>query len=159
MPILGCLMTKTPRRYHVGITSVLRRCAILTCCVVPGVGMSSGLNAAWAEFERRCLIPFEDFAAPVVSDLPKHGDNAFLLPTGAVLKLVGATDDGTRSCIVEGAGLVKGFTKWRDDARATGRYVESDQPGYWLSHEWIEPVIAVEKSERAVRVVETELES
>ena len=152
-------MTNTQHRYHVGFTSVLRRCAILMCCAVPGVGMSSGLNAAWGEFERRCLIPFEDFAAPVVSDLPKQADNAFLLPTGAVLKLLGETEDGTRSCVVEGAGLVKGFDAWRKAALASGRYVESGVPGYWLSHEWIEPVIAVEKSKRAVRVVETERES
>lgn len=146
MLISGSAMTK----------SLAATLALGVCASVAG---ASGMDAAWGEFERRCLIPFEDFAAPVVSDLPRRADGAFVLPTGAVLTLLGETDDGTRSCVVEGTGLAKGFEHWRTQVRANGRYVENEAPGYWLSHEWIEPVIAVEKTERRVRVVETERES
>jgi len=115
----------------------------------------------WSEFENRCLIPFEDFKPAIVDDLsPIAGRaDAYQLENGSVLVVGGSEDFGRRSCSVEGSGLVRGFKAWVATALETGRYRQTDEPGVWMSHEWIEPRILVQKTPKSIRVVETELES
>ncbi|MEP4195148.1 MAG: hypothetical protein ABJL99_05855 [Aliishimia sp.] len=142
------------------------RTRVSTCAVVLGLTLIAGnvhadpLQKAWVEFEQRCLIPFEDFAPAQVQDLvPVAGKkDAYHLSGGAILELTGAQADGSRACAVRSAKLLKGFEAWLAEAEAKGRYV-LDDTGMWVSHEWIEPVIAVQQSDGVVRVVETERES
>jgi hypothetical protein len=122
---------------------------------------ASPYNAIWFAFQDRCLTPFEAFADPIVDDLvPVAGqDGAFQLQNGAVLIVSGDDAMGSRSCAVQGPGLIKGYREWVAQSLQTGLYRESDTPGLWMSHEWIEPRIAIEKTKGAIRVVETFLES
>lgn len=126
-----------------------------------GVAMAGPFAATWAAFEQRCLIPFEGMLAPRVDDLvpvPGRAD-AYQLPRGAVLVVGGADDLGTRSCAVEGVGLQKGYRGWTARSLQTGDYRETGTPGLWMSHEWIEPRIIVEKTPGAIRVVESRREA
>ena len=122
---------------------------------------ASPFDIVWQEFKQRCLERFEDFQTPLVDDLsPVSGrEGAFQLPKGALLVLSGSDDLGTRSCAVQGVGLMPGFEQWVTQAQQSGLYRESETPGQWLSHEWIEPRILIEKTDGAIRVVETDLEA
>ena len=125
---------------------------------------SADANSAqdsWKAFQIRCLLPFEDFKPAVVEDLaPVAGrDGAYQLDNGAVLIIGGEDDLGIRSCAVQGSGLVKGYKEWSALVLQTGLYRETDTPGLWMSYEWIEPVIFVEKTPGMMRVVESELET
>ena len=126
-----------------------------------GVAQASPYAQVWAAFEQRCLIPFEGFQPAQVADLaPVPGRaGAYQLPKGAVLVLGGADDLGSRSCAVEGVGLQKGYRGWVAKSLQSGDYRETDTPGRWMSHEWIEPRILLEKTPGAVRVVESLLEA
>lgn len=122
---------------------------------------ASPFAQVWAAFEQRCLIPFEGFQPARVEDLPPVPDRAgaYQLPKGAVLVLGVSDDLGTRSCAVEGVGLQKGYREWEAKSLQSGDYRETDTPGLWMSHEWIEPRIIVEKTPGQVRVVESRLEA
>ena len=153
MPILGSRMIKARLVY----TS----CAMAVIGVLSGAAVASPYFAAWQAFQLRCLAPFERFAPAQTEDLiPVVGrEGAFQLSKGAIL-VVGAADEmGARSCTVEGAGLIKGYREWQAAALQTGKYRETETPGLWMSHEWIEPRIIVEKTPGAIRVVESCLES
>ena len=122
---------------------------------------ANSFQQSWHAFKERCLFPYEDFKPPLVEDLvPVAGrDGAYQLPGGAVLIVGGADDLGSRSCAVEGAGLVKGYKEWTARALQSGVYRETETPGLWMSHEWAEPRIIVEKTPGKIRVVESELEA
>ncbi len=137
------------------------RAFTLALAVVASGAHASPYDALWSEFERRCLTPFEAFDAPVVADLPAVAGRAdtYQLANGAVLVLGGETPDASRSCTVKGIGLRKGYRGWVAQSRESGTYRETDIPGQWMSHEWIEPRIVVEKSPVAIRVMESFLES
>ena len=136
-------------------------CALAVIGLLSGAAMASPYYAAWQAFQLRCLAPFERFAPAQTEDLsPVAGrDGAFQLPKGAVLVLGGADETGSRSCAVEGAGLIKGYREWQAAVLQNGKYRETQTPGLWISHEWIEPRIIVEKTPGAIRVVESFLES
>lgn len=127
----------------------------------PVSAQASPFAQVWAAFEQRCLIPFEGFQPARVDDLPPvpDRDGAYLLPKGAVLVLGVEDNLGTRSCTVEGVGLQKGYRAWEAKSLQSGDYRETGTPGLWMSHEWIEPRIIVEKTPGAIRVVESRLEA
>ncbi len=127
----------------------------------PVAGQASPFAQVWAAFEQRCLIPFEGFQRARVDDLPAvlGRPGAFQLPKGAVLVLGVADDLGTRSCAVEGVGLQRGYREWEAKSLQSGDYRETETQGLWMSHEWIEPRIIVEKTPGRVRVVESRLEA
>jgi len=138
----------------------------IAAIVAAGLFVSSSVSAqstqtAWQAFQIRCLLPFEDFKPPIVDDLvPVAGrDGVYQLDKGAMLIVGGEEDLGTRSCSVEGTGLVRGYKEWSALVLQTGIYQETDTPGLWMSHEWIEPRIIVEKIPGKIRVVESLLEA
>ncbi len=124
-------------------------------------GQANPYNKIWQAFEMRCLEPFENFRSARVKDLVRvvGRDGAYHLENGAVLVLGEEDDLGTRSCGVEGVGLSKGYREWTALMLQTGRYRESDTPGLWMSHEWAEPRIILQKTPGAIRVVESEIEA
>lgn len=131
-----------------------------TLCI-PTFAHARPIAQVWAAFEQRCLIPFEDFQPAHVTDLPPVAGRAgaYHLPKGAMLVLGVADDTGTRSCAVEGGGLQKGYREWTAQSLQTGEYRETETPGLWMSHEWIEPRIIVEKTPGVIRVIESRIEA
>jgi len=152
---LGCPMSNLVAKS--GVCSA----ALLLLCSAALTAQANSFQKSWHAFQVRCLLPFEDFQPAVTQDLvPVAGRaGAFHLDNGALLVVGGPEDLGSRSCAVEGSGLVKGYKEWVALALQTGVYRETDTPGLWMSHEWIEPRIILEKTPGAIRVVESELEA
>lgn len=153
MPIWVCRMTRA--------AAAVLIFGALGCA---GAGQATSFDQTWAEFERRCLMPFEAFAPPETADLMPHQttDAAYWLPHAggrlATLIVDPSPADGARACSVQGVGLTKGFDHWLTQATGSGRYVQV-AANRWHSQDWIEPVIAVIRGDARVTVLETELEN
>ena len=168
MPIWGSRMTDLARRYHVGIASVLRRCALTFFCTVPVAAQAD----AWDEFVDRCLDPYEHLAFEIVTGLEAqpidqmHDARRVYGPTdeGYLLVLDAAPSLGERACSIEFAGVEdsQAAHDWMVEQVASGRYALGDD-GWLVSQDWIEPRLMVRAEASKARtyyaVVETDLES
>ncbi len=168
MPIWGSRMSDLARRYHVGITSVLRRCVMTLAICMPIAAQAD----AWDEFVARCLDPYEHLSFEVVSGLDvqpvdqMHDARQVYGPTeeGYLLVLDAAPSIGERACSVEFAGVEdsQAARDWMIEQVASGRYALGDD-GWLVSQDWIEPRLMVRAEASKARtyyaVVETDLES
>jgi len=161
-------MTDLAHRYHVGITSVLRRCACALVFLLPLEAKAD----AWDEFVARCLDPYEHLTLEVVAGLEPqpleqmHEAQRVFGPTeeGYLLVLDAAPTSGERACAIEYAGLEQSQAAhdWMVEQLASGRYVTGED-GWMVSQDWIEPRLMVRAETGMSRtyyaVVETDLES
>jgi len=137
---------------------------VLAFVVLPAAAQAG----AWADFETRCLSALENLVPPVVAGLGEgRRDGAvthYALAGDRVLIVDRAPGDGLTSCAVHdpSGGPVPGFDAWIARAVTAGRYVPVAE-GRWHSHQWIEPILEVQKDSGAqgvtLRIVETRLEA
>ncbi len=145
------------RRYHVGITSVLRRCGVgALAWAALGAAAMPAHAGPWEAFVARCLIPMENLAAGDADGLePYRGSPAAEHVAGLLDARVAAfilpDDDGVLhlspgECRVSAdpvppdAGAAA--RAWEARNVRPGRY-ERDEAGTLLSDRWREPRLAV----------------
>ena len=158
-------MTDVARRSHPGRgPGSLATGAALALLALPAAARAG----AWEDFAARCLAPMADQAAPVTAG-PGAGRaegtvTRHALAGGRVLVLERAPDDGFSACAVIDPAATGSpeFDAWIAAALDKGRYVPVGA-GRWQSHEWIEPVLEIQKHSGAqglmLRIVETRLEA
>lgn len=153
---------------------IKRSCAAFLTCLLA----SSAQSGAWEEFEQRCLLAYENGAAPVTTGLKEvelpglmEGEVAFFGLTGnALMVLETAPADATSACRVfySQTEETQRFTDWLNQQLSKDRYVPDEETDgsaavSVLSNVWIEPVIGVQWRENRggfeFRVLETDLES
>jgi hypothetical protein len=122
----------------------------------------------WGEFQARCVDSFENMSPPIVdglAELPLDENEAiYMLGDQQALVLELAPEDGEMACRLEDqtgqAGLA--FDTWITEGVKSERY-EKVGDGHWQSHEWVEPVVAVQKWDEGgtlvLRILVTDLES
>jgi len=138
--------------------------AVISLCIWPLSVHADG----WSEFHARCLSALEALVSPVVAGLgdgeATNGVRRYALPDGLHLLVEMTPPDGLSACSVnDPTGQAEvGFDTWIAEAVAAGRYILA-KPGTWLSNQWTEPVLAVEKHRADVgvtlRIVETRHEA
>jgi hypothetical protein len=184
---------KDQRLYHVGITSVLRRyflCAWFALCVAVLSVISTqafGQTGAWDEFESRCIVPFENFEAPVLTglkDKPVTISHRIRVSGGQDVQAFTVSEkrelvfdpkpdaDVARACSLRIKAPYtrsdsEGLRVWKKNQTRLGRYVrlENSPNETYETVDWIEPRLRVTISEsshgeyRTFTIWETTLES